>query len=67
MYTNYKNIVDKVYRERQIEGTPNIIITIDGGGGFFKILATILLENYTWRDDLEREDVNKLSTSKKST
>ena len=64
---NSKDIVNKVCRKRELEGTPNIIITIDGGRGFFKILSTILLEDYTLKDDLQRENVNKPSTSKRFT
>ena len=61
VYANAKDVVERVCKERGIEGMPNVIITLDGGGGFFKVLATILPEDNTWTDDPE----NKATTSSK--
>lgn len=48
VYANAKNIVERVCAERDYESTPNVIITIDGGGGFFKVCASILPQDYNW-------------------
>ena len=56
VYSNSKELVEKVCIERKYDGNPNVIITIDGGGGFFKVCATILSNDYNWNDDTDDSD-----------
>ena len=51
IYADCKEAVERICKERNYVGTPNVIIMIDGGGGFFKVVATILPENYDWETD----------------
>ena len=51
VFANCEQIVDKVCNERGYLDVPKIIINLDGGGGFFKICATILPEDHSWGDD----------------
>ena len=56
VYANSKELVEKVCVEREYDGNPNVIITIDGGGGFFKVCATILPNDYNWNDDTDNSE-----------
>lgn len=60
VYTHCDEILDKVCDERGFIGVPNVIVQADGGGGFFKICASILPENHTLDED-EEEMIESMS------
>ena len=42
IYADCESIVNRICKERRYTGVPNVIISVDGGGSFFKVCATVL-------------------------
>ena len=49
VWVNCEEVLERVCTDQNNIGRSNIILTLDGGGGFFKVSVTILLKTMTER------------------